>query len=148
MIKTVSRLIAVSVAAAAIAVPSFADGRKGRPNFVAPPVPALRTPAPASLPPAAPLPPPIEVTRAPDGIVLPANFGTGGVGYDIGGGGGGGSRIFIVNGGASRATSSATAVAFAFASAGAFAGAGAGGHAGNGHAGGHGGNRGGCSGCK
>lgn len=57
-IMTTARRILVAVAVAlAAASPAFADGKKGRQPFVAPPVPPLRVPVQA--PPA--LPPPIEI---------------------------------------------------------------------------------------
>lgn len=112
-----------------------ADGRKGRPAHVAPPVPPLRMPPPSVKPPT-PLPPPVipfETTSRE--ITLPADFGTGGVGADINGGSGGG-RIVVIGGGAAYASASASA--FAFASA----------RSGGGHKGGHGGKSGGCGGCR
>lgn len=131
MIK-VSRLLAsvlvLAFGAAAVATPSFADGRKRPPPVTAPPPPPLRIPPPA--PPIQPEPTPIKA--GPHAIVLPSNFGTGGVGIDINGGSGGGGRLIVISGGSARAQTSATAFAYASASATAFAGGGGKGHGGGG----------------
>ena len=119
MIK-VSRLLAsvlvLAFGAAVVATPSFADGRKRPPPVTAPPI----------------QPEPTPIKAGPQAIVLPSNFGTGGVGIDINGGSGGGGRLIVISGGSARAQTSATAFAYASASATAFAGGGGKGHGGGG----------------
>lgn len=99
--------------AGAIAEPSFADGKKGKHPYIAKPVPRLRIPPPA---PPAPLPPPVLVPPPPKietGLVLPPDFGSGGVGLGIDGGFVGGGRSVVYAG----AGAGAAAVSFAYASA-------------------------------
>jgi hypothetical protein len=86
MIK-MTRLFLAATLALSLASPSLADGKKGRPAFVPKPVPPLHMTAPQ--PPAPP--PPVEI-KGPEAISLPADFGTGGVGFDVDGGFLGGSR--------------------------------------------------------
>lgn len=133
------RLFSAFALASLVAAPSFADGKKGKPAFVAPPVAPLRIPQqPAVLPPLPPTIVPFDTAKVDRTVTLPASFGTGGVGIDINGGYGGGGRTVIIAGGGGRAA----AAAFAFASASATAIAGArsrGGFKGGGH---------GCGGCK
>lgn len=122
-----SRLLAaalvLSFSAAAIAGPSYADGRKRPARVTAPRLRRCALSAPA--PPVQPQPAPIKlVPVAPPSIVLPSNFGTGGVGIDINGGSGGGGRLIVISSGSARAQASATAFAFASASATSFAGGG------------------------
>lgn len=125
------RLALAGVLCAALAAPSYAD--RGRRAPTPPPVPELRIPPPA------PLPPPvvIEAPRGPMEIVLPADFGSGGVGTDINGGYGGG-RVVVYANAQANAQASASAAAFAFASASSFAGS----------RGGFKGGKGGCGGCR
>lgn len=128
-----SKLFLMGALALSLVAPALADGRKGKPNFVAPPVPPLRVPNAA---PPAPMPPPtpVEVTKGPGYISLPANFGTGGVGADITGGGYvGGGRVIITGGASAQASARAFAFAFASASANATAGAHSSGGCGCGH---------------
>ncbi len=136
--KYVLRLSAIALAAALAATmtaaPAFAD--KQRFSLRIDPIPPLNIPPPSYGPPepepVAP-PPPVQAS-----ITLPADFGTGGVGYAIASGYAS-SRIYVVNNVSAQASASASAFAYAFASASAIGG-------GKGHGGGHGG--GGCGRCK
>lgn len=120
------RLAFVIALSLALAAPALADGRKG-PSLAAPKIPPLRTlPAPAPLPPPVQLELPAPVTT----ISLPNDFGTGGVGADVGGGYGGSTRVIVMSN--ARSQASAHAVAFAYASASARSGSFGGGRSGGG----------------
>lgn len=102
-----------AVMAGAVAEPSFADGKKGKHPYVAKPVPKLRIPPQTEL---KPLPPPEVIAPPPPiftGLVLPPDFGSGGVGIGIDGGFVGGGRSVVYAG----AGAGAAAVSFAYASA-------------------------------
>jgi hypothetical protein len=124
--------LGASMAAAMAAAPAFAD--RQRFSMRIDPIPPLNIPPPVygAPEPAAPPPAPVQAS-----ITLPADFGTGGVGYAIASGYAS-SRVYVVNNISARAQASASAFAYAFASASAISGGG-----GKSHGGGSG-----CGGCR
>ena len=76
-------LLAAGLIALSAATPAFADGRNKRPPITAPAPPPLRIPPPTPPSPAPIVAPPAPIKPVPQPIVLPSDFGTGGVGIDI-----------------------------------------------------------------
>jgi hypothetical protein len=128
--KYALRLAALALAASMAAAPAFAD--KQRFSLRIDPIAPLNIPPPSYGPPEPAAPPPAPVQAS---ITLPADFGTGGVGYAIAGGYAS-SRVYVVNNVSASAQASASAFAYAFASASAISGGGGKGHGG------------GCGGCR
>lgn len=122
--NTLVRLLAAVLLAASVASPALADGRNKRAPVTAKAPPPLQIP-PTPLPPPPVAPPPTPIKLVPQGITLPSDFGTGGVGIDVSGGGfGGGGRMIVVAGGSASTYARATAIAYASATAISFGGGG------------------------